>query len=152
MKKTDLAYYAGIFDGEGTVGIIERKPSKKGNNPNFYLAVTICSTDEWLVRQLQFAFGGSVYKGKSSQPQNHPVWGWTIACKKAIAFLEVILPYLHLKRAQVEIGLRMQRTVRNKGGEKLQRRLTDGEVAWRQAQKILISNLNHKRSNLDGKD
>ena len=141
MNKVDIAYFAGIFDGEGCICIRKvntKYITKSGIQricTSYSLDVCLANTNEWICRQLLFAFGGSVYKRKLQMGANQTVWAWEIAAKKATDFLRVLYPYLKLKRAQAEIAINFQ--------NKMHRRTkTNEELALREAQRILVSNLN----------
>ena len=92
MKKTDLAYVAGIIDGEGTIGLylFPQKTSKLC----YVLRVQVGNTNEWLCQWLAFAFGGftRLDSDGSLKGKNHkPTWRWVISAKKALVFLNLIL-------------------------------------------------------------
>lgn len=130
MKKTDLAYVAGIIDGEGCIGIYKHKH-------RYYLQVAVHMTNEWLVNWLSFAFKGSIstygYYRKRENCQKE--WAWNLTGKKALVFLELVYPYLKLKKPQAEIAIQFQKH------KVLPKALTDGQRAIAEAQRILISNL-----------
>src|SRR5688572_27979276 len=90
---TTNAYIAGLFDGEGTIGVY--KTGKK------YLQVKVCigmqdrATLEWICS----LFGGKIYTvGR--------VYRWELLRNQERAnFLEAILPYSRTKKGQVELVL-----------------------------------------------
>ena len=100
VKGADLAYTAGIVDGEGSIGFVRVEQRKR-----FQLVVSVTNTNEWLIRWLKFSFGGSIYverrKGKDKD-----LWFWQVNARKALEFLKLILPYLKLKRPQAELGIK----------------------------------------------
>ena len=150
MKKTDLAYFAGFFDGEGCICIRKRKPVNPENrawNPIYYLQVSAVNTNEWVVQQLHFSFGGSI-STKQRQAPHRRCWVWLICARQAGSFLKAVLPYLHVKKAQAEIALQFQQAILHgvgKGQARQRTRLSEEAVAVREAQKILVSNLNHQQ-------
>lgn len=97
MKKTDLAYAAGIIDGEGCINI------DKDHRGHYRLHVIVCTTDEWLVIWLKLGFGGCAWAVRKRRQ-----WRWEICYRKGAAFLQLILPYLQLKGAQAELAIRFQ--------------------------------------------
>jgi len=105
MKRTDLAYYAGLFDGEGCVQLRPHKRSGK----TWALYVSIASTNEWIIQQLKFSFGGSLSKKKWKNPNWKPAFIWGVSSKDALTFLEAVYPYLKLKKPQAEIAIRFQK-------------------------------------------
>lgn len=137
MRKTDLAYFAGIFDGEGCISIKSTR-TKYGQGKISYshsLEVSVGNTNEWLCRQLCFSFGGSVNSQKST---GKPVWRWHIAAVKAKTFLIDILPYLKLKRPQAEIAIQFQKSKYMRGKQ----RLTEAELTLADTRKFLIQQMN----------
>lgn len=108
MKRTDLAYVAGIIDGEGYIGICKRHRKMYSKGYTFQLSVSVCSTDEWLCTWLGFAFGGSVALRFPGNSKHSPSWNWQIRTKQAGQFLKLIVPYLKIKRPQAEIAIKFQ--------------------------------------------
>ena len=137
MSDTDLAYTAGIMDGEGNIGIYANT-SRKGN-PVLSLKIRVSSTDEWLPQWLKEQFGGHV--GVQLQPEDKnwkPAWYWTVSCRKAMAVLEVILPYLHLKKPQAELAIKFQQ--RHYRGHHIK----GDELVLAEAEALLMRTLNKR--------
>jgi len=110
MKRTDLAYIAGIVDGEGYIGITadgKRRRAKHGKD-NLRLRVTVTNTNEWLCQYLKFSFGGGKVLLRTQSPNHRPCWQWQVDYGKAADFLKLILPYLHLKKPQAELAIKFQ--------------------------------------------
>ena len=103
MKKTDLAYTAGIIDGEGCIRIQIDESSYRHSR----MYVTVSSTDQWLCQYLKMAFGGRLYS--KHLEHRRASWEWVLGGKYAVPFLESILPYLHLKRPQAELAIQFQK-------------------------------------------
>lgn len=142
MKRTDLAYIAGIVDGEGYIGI-KTSHHERGRR-GYRLCVTVTNTDLWLMNHLKFAIGGGLVMLHKTPVSRQQCWQWQISDKKAGEFLKLILPYLHLKRPQAELAIKFQAA---KG--RSTRGLTENEVAVEQAQKILLQSM--KRNKPEGK-
>jgi len=104
----DHAYLAGIVDGEGCI-IIRHQGGRKGTANGYALELNITNTDEALMIWLLDTFGGlcrwKVKKGLTGL-MKRPSWVWWVSGKNAGAVLQVILPYLRVKRAQADLGLR----------------------------------------------
>ena len=141
MKKTELAYYAGIFDGEGCIVIHSHQWVTKGGKTRvgFYPEIILANTNQWLIQQLRFAFGGNVYLRKRGTTRAQAIWVWQTTSKKATQCLESLLPYLKLKKQQALLAVEMEKRRRPRGSHRLE---PDENIAWQQAQKILISKLN----------
>ena len=138
MKKTELAYTAGIMDGEGSIGIARHKSKSCRHGYMLELNVQVTSSDEWLCQWLKFAFGGSLSHSVNSV--GNPMWHWIIVARKASEFLKLIKPYLRLKRPEAELAIKFQ------DAKKYQPRKSDEEVAVEEAQRILLQNMHRGKS------
>jgi len=133
LRKTDLAYIAGIIDGEGCIGIYTRGKGKG----MLRVTVVVHNTNEWLCQWLRFSHGGSVHQDRRFAERNHkPCWKWSISGKLALVFLQLIFPYLRLKRLQAEIAIKFLEDRQPRHNS------TETELAVAEAQRILMSNLN----------
>ncbi len=134
MENTDIAYIAGIVDGEGCIGL---NLNKSGTGSSYRIKVSVGNTNEWICQWLKLSFGGCVSCSSRIGSNNKPLWQWIVSCNMALNFLELIYPYLKLKKPQAEIAIRFQ---------KLRRRhhLTDGEIAIAEAQSIVMASLNKR--------
>ena len=108
----------------------------------YQIRVSVHNTNEWLIQWLKFAFGGYFYgmNYSSVRARNWKAqWQWVIAANKALGFLELIHPYLRLKKPQAEIAIKFQKVRRGQGHH-----MTDEERAIAEAQRILMGNLNKR--------
>jgi len=93
--ETDLAWAAGLFDGEGTVGIY---PSGKSGHR---LAVEIGNSHLVTLERFVELFGGRIYRIRSKRPQRQ-MYQWSITERtKGTDFLYAIHPYSVTKRRQI---------------------------------------------------
>jgi len=138
MKKTDLAYTAGIMDGEGSIGIAKHKSRSCKRGYTLELCVQVTSSDEWLCQWFKFGFGGSL--GHSTNNAGNPMWHWMIVARKAMGFLKLILPYLKLKQPQAELAIKFQ-SQKYMGPTK-----SDEEMAVEDAQRIVLQNMHRRPS------
>ena len=143
MRKTDLAYMAGILDGEGSIVIAKQKRIRKAryNKPYYRLHCAVSNTNEDVITLFWLTFGGS----KSVRKQNgirgkSPLYSWDAVCKVAFNCLEQLLPYLRIKQRQAQLGIEFQKRRHPMTGSK--GRKTDEEWALDEANKILISKYN----------
>jgi len=145
MKKTDLAYIAGIVDGEGCICLTKRKDSSHKRGYYYCVEVKVVNTQQWLIEYLHFNFGGGdITKNNNTKMKNaKPLWQWHISLRKATEFLKLILPYLHLKRAQAELCIayheRQQKHHWGGGNPK-----TKKVIALEEADAILMHKLNKR--------
>jgi len=141
MKKVDLAYAAGIFDGEGCIYI-----AGKGHEQAWQLRCFLHMAGIYMPQLFQFHFGGKFRKEKRKTKGGYETYKWVVNDNQALRFLEVLLPYLKLKRPQAELGIQSQKrkAERPKG-----QRLSDKEIAAREADVILMKTL---KANTYGND
>ncbi len=141
MNKTDLAYIAGIVDGEGTIRAAPRRTEGNGCR----MEVSVTSTTEWLCRWLKFNFGGCLVKRKNYNPLRHKQsWDWILGANKAKEFLYLIYPYLRIKKAQAELVIALQERIDKRKYKKGRRRLTSIDVEKDSAVIEAVRILNHK--------
>jgi len=137
MKKVDLAYIAGIIDGEGCVAI-ERAKYAEGKYKRI-VSLSVTNTEEWICQWLKFCWGGRVTPQQPRKKNYLPQWNWVIRRAKATEVLEAILPYLKLKKQQAEVAISFQ--ARRHIWAK-----TDREKTLDEAEYILIKDLKKQRT------
>jgi len=110
VKKTDLAYVAGVVDADGCIRFHREKyPTRGGIKHSYHAVVIVTNTNKWLVEWLRFSFGGTVYKHAEAQNERQErCWRWYIKHQKAADFLRLILPYLKMKRDQAVLAIEFQ--------------------------------------------
>jgi hypothetical protein len=96
----ELAYLAGIIDGEGCIGLRLPGPSV---TPSVRIEVT--NTDRRLISWLSDRFGG--YSSGPVRPTNSKLaYRWTLAKRDDVrSLLEAMLPYLVIKDRQASLAL-----------------------------------------------
>jgi len=139
MRKSDLAYMAGLFDGEGCI-LITRKSY---NHHQYYLRCTLSMANEYLPELLKFNFGGGIRKRDLRTKGWQIQWEWKVFGNQAKDFLQVILPYIKLKHSEAELGIKFQKSMCSRKG--VGRALTADELATREAQRLLMSELKMKQ-------
>ena len=94
-----LAWTAGIVDGEGHISIKHLRPTV------YQLEIGITNTDPRLMQRLQTLFGGHIKRHGKNSLSKRPCWTWCVCSKQAETFLRAIRPYLFVKAEQADIGL-----------------------------------------------
>ena len=138
MRKSDLAYTAGIIDGEGSIGTARHKSKSCKRGYTLELLVQVSSSDEWLCQWLRFAFGGGM--SHSINSAGNPMWHWSLGAQKAAEFLRLIQPYLKLKGPQYQLAIRFQQAKRHRASK------TDEEMAVEAAQRIMLQDMHRGKS------
>ena len=104
--EVELAYLAGIVDGEGCItgrlGITDKRRS-----PNLGVRFLISNTDQRLVQWVRDKWGGRIYAHKRHNARWKTAFQWEVTLGQAAPILRSILPYLLLKRRQAEIALEL---------------------------------------------
>jgi len=114
MKDTKLAYFAGIIDSEGGV-TITYFPSRKNHRIRMYVVNTKKDLMDWLKTNI----GGYVYEVKRTSHKN-PKWKtkyeWHfLPSRDSVNILKDVLPYLVIKKQQVEICIKFISTFQELG-------------------------------------
>lgn len=116
MTETDLAYWAGLIDGEGCVWIIKRRSHDYG----LCISVEMSGDIKPEFDLARSAFGGSVYTGThkakkldgSSRKVTHT---WQVRGNDALRFLKAIAPYIRLKTKVIGNCILFQEYVQSVG-------------------------------------
>lgn len=106
MKKTELAWAAGIVDGEGCVTIshVPAKRQKGCLNDRHALYLKVTMGDKPTVDRLHKLFGiGSVQI--NIQKKYNTAWSWLCCSRDAGIALRKLLPYLVTKRAETLLAI-----------------------------------------------
>lgn len=92
MKDTDLAYAAGLLDGEGCVNM-SRLKSRCGN-PYYHFKVTIANSDKAMIDWLAGRFPGKTYTYANNHryPNAKDAHWWQAYGGEALSFLEQVEP------------------------------------------------------------
>ena len=138
MKRTDLAYIAGLFDGEGCIRIGRCKKISE-RTPSYSLNCSLSIGNQYLPELLRMYFGGGI-RERNLPPPRKKQWDWQIHGENAIAFLKDIYSYMVLKKNQADVAFRFQASIRDRKNAN-RYRLTDKEKIVREAEYILLRNL-----------
>ena len=117
-------YIAGLFDGEGSVGIYRKSNKCSRRGWCFYLLVQIklkYGTD--VLYEIQKRFGGYVRRRRDGQVC------WRCESMLALNFLNAIKDYSRIKQAQILLAIEFQERKHNRVGKDL----SDEEFDWQAA-------------------
>jgi hypothetical protein len=123
----EIAYLAGIIDGEGCIYIGNHSCNAETGDKYFQTIMKVTSTDKCLIDWLQKIFGGLVKEYTPNQtPENSrkPAWFWQASGERLTHLCELLIPYAIIKKTELEIMLRMRNTyqgVTQKGKYGIQR-------------------------------
>ena len=124
-KETDLAYMAGIVDGEGCfwIGKIPKKDGDGYVTEHYRGILKIDNTDKRLLDWIDIVFSGTASarcRSTSSRKFEREVFTWTATGDRLLDMCELLLPYLVIKKEQCEIMIKFRKTyTANLGSNKL---------------------------------
>lgn len=103
MRETELAYAAGLIDGEGSIHIEETKG--KWYAPRVCLGMTLPAVETMSV--LHKEYGGTLRVMRPATERWAEAWMWYVHGPDAKRFLSEILPYLRIKKDHAIVALRV---------------------------------------------
>ncbi len=109
MKQTDVAYIAGLIDGEGYIGIKKASVRKDCFNPCYHARIQIRMVDEPAIKFIADTLGGNYYKEKPNADNGRPLYCYQASDKIAATILETVLPYLKVKKQSAETVLHLRK-------------------------------------------
>lgn len=147
---TQLAYLAGIVDGEGSYNLKLQK-----NRMSLDLMLHVFNSDRSLMDWLTENFGGTFYeihrRSRLERPQWQPVYNWNLRGEAARDLSAKLAPFLIIKKAQAELAVEFwdnrqatPRTGEKVGGGRGRNRPSDEVIAMRLSYKERMHALNRK--------
>jgi len=95
MASMNLAYLAGIIDGEGCIGFTRIRGQ-------LVPRVSVTNTNLQLIEDLKSKFGGCILTRKPHKPNWKPASHWVISNRKAVELIDRIYRYLRVKSDQAK--------------------------------------------------
>lgn len=107
LTEAELAWAAGLIDGEGCITITKDKPRGQGISPQYKAWLIVANTYRPVIERLRSMFGlGSI------QEQKWPVsnkWKdrltWSCCSEQAKSVVEAVRPYLFIKARDADVLL-----------------------------------------------
>jgi hypothetical protein len=103
---SEVAYFAGFFDGEGSITVTQHRPH--GRVANTYVHIVIGQVDPTPLLRFQALFGGTMrlVPGSDRGPiRRSACWNLRLDRRPAVRALRAMRPYLIVKRAQADLAL-----------------------------------------------
>jgi hypothetical protein len=116
-RQTDLAYLAGLIDGEGTI----RVGRFKAPGIRYQVQLLLVNTDVRMIEHAQRVTGlGIVYQSKADRtgaiPANwNPVHRWQVVSRQAAEAIKLVRPYLVVKAELADLVLSMPTRSKGRG-------------------------------------
>ena len=107
MKPTDIAYIAGLFDGEGDFGVNNYKATKNGAT-YARVKLRISNTDRGVLEWVRDTVGAGSIAAESNKtnPKWKPIWRtcfrYSLYNRNAVALLKAMRPFLKIKAAKAD--------------------------------------------------
>ena len=110
----DLAWAAGIIDGEGSIFVMKQGRKDRERDCNYIMRVSVQSTDPHMAKELCNIFpDGAVFTQEiDKKPQNSNTLKWQINGRKAAFVLKQILPFMKVKHEQAKLAIDFQETTK----------------------------------------
>lgn len=132
---TDAAYAAGLFDGEGCVEVYMQSSGRRGKDGkrrSLRVCLSVSGVDTKPLYWLQEHYGGTVRVGRNGiSPNKRPIGRWGVYGDESEMFAKAILPYVIVKREQLELWFEARRLFTSFKGRPRTQRLTDEELLER---------------------
>lgn len=110
-----LAYMAGIVDGEGTIVLVSCYSVSKGKKRERYaIRIQVYNNDPSLMVWLTENFGGS-FSSVKRRGNRATSYQWGISHAKAAILARELIPYLVIKSRQAQILVNFSSTMRRTG-------------------------------------
>ena len=104
MRQTDLAYAAGLIDGEGCITIV-RKHVRYGNGFEYRVRLHVANTNQVVLLFLERLLGGKIYTQPKMQSHWKQCWYWYMDGSYAVDALRLVSPYLLAKKAEAQLAI-----------------------------------------------
>ena len=147
VKDTDLAYLAGLIDGEGMIAIEKVRPAPhvKNGNPRYFMKVDIQMSDRPPIEHIARLFDRNIMIKKITGNMRKQAYRLSWQAKIAADLLTQILPYLVLKHPQALVALEFQTalTAEGRGGNRRVPKTAE-QIAMRERCYLEVRRLKHE--------
>ena len=105
-ETVELAYSAGLIDGEGYIGIIRTKPNSDDKSPRIEPKIQVTMCDRKALDYLKEVFGGTLILRASNKKKWKDRYIWTLTNKEKLREVgKKLLPFLKTKKEQIVLLL-----------------------------------------------
>lgn len=105
-------YLAGFFDADGSVQITKSQRNTRPD-PTYCMRSVVSNNYKAVLEEMKEMFGGTITPRELESGKIHHTWD--TSAWGAYKFLSEILPFLRVKKRQVELALRFQRSIPKMG-------------------------------------
>lgn len=114
MRRHDLAWIAGFFEGEGSIGCYRRTNTINGKQySNWQINASIAQKDKGILLWLKRRFNtGSLYYQTSASKFGNGVWVWRLSPLNTLKFIKEIYPFMRTKRKKAQVAEAIKRRIK----------------------------------------
>jgi hypothetical protein len=154
-----LAYLAGIIDGEGSIYIGNFSSNPKTGTKYYQTNIEITNCDKNLMDWLINTFGARIYEyTKKQMPKNstrETYYRWIATGERVTHLIDVLMPYFIVKKQQAEIMKKMRATFKPIYGVKRGQQgidinppelISERQMYFEQMQSLHIRNYKNKKT------
>lgn len=108
LSETDLAWAAGLIDGEGCIHIARHRPNTKlgGTAYGYQLVLAVSMVHKPTLDRLASLFQCGVVQPKGTKSvRARQAWNWRMRCGYAAVIIRAVRPYLFTKAEEVYLAL-----------------------------------------------
>lgn len=118
INSTELAWAAGILDGEGSIIVLKDNHLPKGRKtPQYKLRVQVGMCDKATIKRIHKLFGGKFNDQKCyKKPGWKQVYYWVVHSRDAEKVLKILRPFVFTKKKQLELALKFSERTLSKVG------------------------------------
>ncbi len=105
MRESDIAYIAGLFDGEGCVSYKQYMRKRKGAKkayPTWQIRLEIAMTDKSVLQWVTEILGVGTMGPRKVRPGRKKQWRWRCSHRDAYYVCLLIWPYAHTKLPKIQ--------------------------------------------------
>jgi len=106
------AYFAGLFDGEGSV--FTTNTNSTGEYEKLVVAIAMRADKAQPLPEGQKIWGGSLHLRLPRKSNHNEVLDWKLYTRSAEKFLLSIRPFLRIKKEQVELAIKYRQIITEK--------------------------------------
>ena len=105
IGEVDLAYIAGLIDGEGSIQYKQYMRKRKHNQkayPTWSIRIEIAMTDQSVLIWLNKILGVGTVNPRKVKPGKKKQWRWRCSHRQAYFVAKLIWPFVHIKLPAIQ--------------------------------------------------
>lgn len=110
MNEIDLAWVAGLIEGEGSITItrLQRRIKGEVRSVGYALCLSVTMTDEDCINILHTLFAGTKCIHHRGNDKKRRSWIWQVSSRRAGEVLDTLSPYFRSPRVQEKCALALK--------------------------------------------